>query len=114
MEGAPESSVHVGFDNRDLMILCSARVSLDRRFGPRLAALVRARLSEAAAVPTLADLVALPSVSCEYRQDGSRTLVDIELLDGARLVLAPVVQDGHAFHAEMVKTVVVWAIDANG
>jgi len=99
--------VKVGFESRELKLLCCSQAALDRRFGSDVAALIRCRLSEAAGVPTLADLMALPAVSFALGHDKGRVTIAIELSNGASLVLHPVGQEGKEFDPDVIIRVAV-------
>ncbi len=111
MKTSPETPVKVGFESRELMMLCSSRSALDRQFGRALASSIRDRLSEAAGVPTLADLMSLPAVRCEERREAGRHTITVELGQSAMLVLEPVDQAGQPFSPDLVTRVVVARIE---
>ena len=101
----------VGFESRELMILCCSRSLLDREFGDQLAASIRDRLSEAAGVPTLADLMSLPAVRWEERREGGRRSIAVELGQDAVLLLGSVDDDELPVAADLVTRVVVARIE---
>ena len=111
MKTSPETPVKVGFESRELMILCSSRSALDRQFGRALASSIRDRLSEAAGVPTLADLMSLPAIRCEERHEAGRRTIAVELGQSAMLVLEPVDHDEQPFAPDLVTRVVVARIE---
>ncbi len=101
----------VGFESRELMMLCSSRAALDRQFGRVLGAAIRDRLSEAAGVPTLADFMSLPAIRCEVRRETGGHTLAIELGKGAVLVLASVDHSGQRFAPDRIARVVVAGVE---
>lgn len=110
MKTRTETPVKVGFESRELMTLCCSRAALDREFGHVLAASIRDRLSEAAGVPTLADLMSLPAVRCEERRGGGRQTIAIDLGERAWLVIEPVGM-GNNVATDLITRVIVSRIE---
>lgn len=82
--------MEIAFSSEQLRQTCNDSKALKRRFGAEGEKLIRRRLDELQAAPTLAAIAKLPGPRCEELKGGRAGQLSVRVQGGFRLVFIPV------------------------